>query len=179
LNFWSAFKAQMDIGGSVSLTTLSWKHPSCLKNDSSLIKLSPLFSWKLVLNTAVCALTSKTVSLILILANTWKSFYIVIRSPLSDTRYINVDVYEILVKISNSQFFYCYSWFNSHIGLVISCYITKIVLPEEFKIELLRYLVHHQRQSRDVCDQGWGLWEEFISFYCLHRLDSSSWFDSS
>ncbi|KAA1082657.1 Lanosterol synthase (Oxidosqualene--lanosterol cyclase) [Puccinia graminis f. sp. tritici] len=42
-------------------------------------------------------------------------------------------------------------------GLIISCYVTKTVLPEEFKIELLRYLIHHQRQNHDVCDQGWGL----------------------
>ncbi|WAQ91288.1 hypothetical protein PtA15_14A170 [Puccinia triticina] len=42
-------------------------------------------------------------------------------------------------------------------GLVISCYITKTALPEGFKPELLRYLLHHQRQGNDARDRGWGL----------------------
>ncbi|PLW21794.1 hypothetical protein PCANC_02923 [Puccinia coronata f. sp. avenae] len=42
-------------------------------------------------------------------------------------------------------------------GLVITCYITKTPLAAEVKAELVRYLVNHQRQGNDTCDQGWGL----------------------
>ncbi|MBW0496538.1 hypothetical protein O181_036253 [Austropuccinia psidii MF-1] len=42
-------------------------------------------------------------------------------------------------------------------GLVFGCYITKISLPQEFKIELVRYITNHQRSGPNSRDRGWGL----------------------
>ena len=41
-------------------------------------------------------------------------------------------------------------------GLVIACYVTKTPLPQEWKIEMARYLKHMQRNN-GVADNGWGL----------------------
>lgn len=41
-------------------------------------------------------------------------------------------------------------------GLVIACYVTQTPLPQEWKIEMARYLKHMQRNN-GVADNGWGL----------------------
>lgn len=41
-------------------------------------------------------------------------------------------------------------------GMVITCYVTKTAIPEEWKIEMTRYLANMQRTGGDD-DQGWGI----------------------
>jgi len=41
-------------------------------------------------------------------------------------------------------------------GIIIAMYITKVPIPEEWKIEITRYLSNLQRKG-DEKDQGWGM----------------------
>lgn len=41
-------------------------------------------------------------------------------------------------------------------GMVIAMYVTKQLIPNEWKVEITRYLAHMQRQGGED-DQGWGI----------------------
>ncbi|GAA98168.1 uncharacterized protein L969DRAFT_93224 [Mixia osmundae IAM 14324] len=47
-------------------------------------------------------------------------------------------------------------------GLVIACYVTRTELPEEWRIEIARYLANLQRDNGPG-DQGWGIHIEAVS----------------
>ncbi|GAA6017322.1 hypothetical protein JCM11491_000630 [Sporobolomyces phaffii] len=42
-------------------------------------------------------------------------------------------------------------------GIIITMYITKVAIPQEWKIEITRYLSNVQRKGPQVEDQGWGI----------------------
>lgn len=41
-------------------------------------------------------------------------------------------------------------------GIIIALYVTKTPIPEEWKIEIARYLANMQRKGGEE-DQGWGM----------------------
>lgn len=41
-------------------------------------------------------------------------------------------------------------------GIIIAMYVTKTPIPEEWKIEIARYLANMQRDGGED-DQGWGM----------------------
>lgn len=43
-------------------------------------------------------------------------------------------------------------------GIVIAMYITKVEIPNEWKIEIARYLSNLQRSGPAEDDQGWGMY---------------------
>jgi hypothetical protein len=47
--------------------------------------------------------------------------------------------------------------FSFQTGLVIACYVTGVQFPQEWKIEVARYLANLQRQGEDDDDRGWGM----------------------
>ncbi|GAA5933642.1 lanosterol synthase ERG7 [Sporobolomyces koalae] len=42
-------------------------------------------------------------------------------------------------------------------GIVIAMYITKVPIPQEWRVEMTRYLANMQRSGPDERDQGWGI----------------------